>query len=65
MPPAGAPKSVRCVSTRPDVQPAVGLLPECRALITSWPEPFWKTFAVLVVADSTSPVPQLPAGQPG
>jgi len=63
--PAGAPRSVRCVSMRPDVQPAVGLVPEWIALITRWPAPSWKTLAVLVDIDSTSPVPQLPAGQPG
>src|SRR6266699_1016704 len=58
MPPTGAPKPSDCVSIRPDVQPAFGSVPECRALSTRCPEPSWYTFAVLVVVVSISPVPK-------
>src|SRR5947209_11361641 len=59
-PPAGAAKSERCVSMRPDVQ-----FPELssRAVMFRWPLPSTETFAVEEEADSTSPVPQS-AGPP-
>src|SRR5437879_6261476 len=61
MPPAGAAKSERCVSMRPDVQfPA----PSSSAVMFRWPLPSTETFAVDEEADSTSPVPQS-AGPPG
>jgi hypothetical protein len=61
LPPAGAAKSVRCVSIRPLVQ----LPPPSRTgRMTRWPPPSWKTFWVLLVIVSTSPVPQL-AAPPG
>ncbi len=57
-PPTGAAKSVRWVSTRPEVQlPPASLI----GLMTRWPWPSWNTLAVLLVTVSTSPVPQLPA----
>src|SRR5690348_5005920 len=61
LPPAGAAKSVRCVSTRPLVQlPA----PSRSGLMTRWPPPSRKTFCVLFVMFSISPVPQF-AAPPG
>ena len=41
MPPAGAPKSARWVSIRPEVQPPRGSVPECSAWMTRWPAPSW------------------------
>src|SRR6476659_873715 len=61
-PPAGAPKVAACVSMRPDVQPDVGLVPECSARSTRWLAPSWKTLAVLLVMVSISPVPKLLPG---
>src|SRR3982751_2873291 len=57
-PPAGAPKFDAWVSTRPDVQPEPGLVPECRARRTRCPAPSWNTLAVLLVIVSISPVPK-------
>src|SRR5256885_2311591 len=59
-PPAGAPKSERCVSMRPDVQPLVGFEPLWSARMTRCPAPSWNTFAVLLVIVSISPVPKIP-----
>src|SRR5262245_31703609 len=61
LPPVGAAKSVRWVSTRPEVQ-----CPEASriGLTTRCPAPSRTTFAVLLVMVSTSPVPQL-AAPPG
>src|SRR5260370_38514450 len=61
MPPAGAAKSERWVSMRPEVQ-----LPEPsrRAVMPRCPLPSRLTFAVEFDIDSTSPVPQF-AGPPG
>ncbi len=54
-------KSVRCVSTRPDVQlPAPSLM----ALMASLPVPSRETLAVEALMVSTSPVPQF-AAPPG
>src|SRR5690242_14671465 len=61
-PPAGAPNVAALVSIRPDVQPAVGLVPECSARSTRWPAPSWNTFEVLLVMVSISPVPKLLPG---
>ncbi len=60
-PPAGAAKSVRAVSMRPEVQ-----LPEASriGLISRCPLPSWNTLAVLLVMVSTSPVPHW-AAPPG
>src|SRR5260370_33080332 len=60
MPPAGAAKSERCVSIRPEVQ-----LPDAsrRAVMARWLLPSTETFAVEFEAASTSPVPQF-AGPP-
>src|SRR5256885_2476369 len=57
-PPGGAPNVAACVSTRPEVQPDEGLVPECRARSTRCPLPSWKTLAVLLVIVSISPVPK-------
>src|SRR6185312_13096565 len=61
-PPGGAPNVAALVSIRPEVQPAVGLVPECSARSTRWPAPFWNTLAVLLVIVSISPVPKLLPG---
>src|SRR5947207_10657744 len=60
-PPAGARKSSRLVSIRPDVHlPA----PSRTGVIRRFPEPSSATLVVLSVIVSTSPVPKL-AGPPG
>src|SRR5439155_20964630 len=61
-PPGGAPKLDDWVSMRPEVHPVVGLEPLCSARITRCPPPSWKTFAVLLVIVSISPVPKLLPG---
>jgi hypothetical protein len=40
-PPAGAPNVAAFVSTRPEVQPEVGFVPECNAFSTRWLLPSW------------------------
>src|ERR1051325_12118964 len=61
-PPAGAPNVAALVSIRPEVQPAVGLVPECSARSTRCPAPSWNTLDVLLVMVSISPVPKLLPG---
>src|SRR6185312_14686002 len=60
IPPAGAAKSERWDSIRPEVHEP----PEDRAVISRWPLPSRCTFEVEFDMVSTSPVPQL-AGPPG
>src|ERR1700753_538270 len=60
MPPAGAAKSLRCVSIRPEVQAPFVL----SAVMLRWLLPSTETFFVELLMVSTSPVPQL-AGPPG
>src|SRR4051812_41282896 len=47
---------------RPEVQPERGSEPLCRARSTRWPDPSWKTLAVLFVIVSISPVPKVLPG---
>src|SRR5438045_1807316 len=61
-PPGGAPNVAACVSNRPEVQPAPGSPPECRARSARCPAPSWNTLAVLLVIVSISPVPKLLPG---
>src|ERR1700726_2864019 len=56
-PPGGAAKSLRCVSSRPEVQ----ALPELSAVMSRWPLPSRWTLLAEPVIVSTSPVPQLAA----
>src|SRR4051794_36913765 len=59
LPPAGAAKSVRWVSTRPEVHAPEELR---IGLITRWLGPSWDTLAGVLVMGSASPVP--PVGAP-